>query len=240
VRPREGEPPTLSLVPISGGPQELALPPRMEKPMRLAPGMEEPSARIAEGTIDASPGDVEAILKIAEIVDIRDTGSTLHSQVVADYAVAIGEALGLGTGVLKQLSLAGRAHDIGKVVIPDSVLRKPDRLSGDEWARMQLHPQVGQLVLEGANIGDVGTWVASHHERPDGLGYPHGLTAVEIPLGANILAVADAFEAMTSERPYRAALSRGEAIEELRRSAGAQFDELVVRVLIDLLANDTL
>ena len=123
---------------------------------------------------------------------------------------------------------AGVLHDIGKLGISDAILHKPGQLDADEWAEMQRHPELGARILEHANLRDITGWVLHHHERIDGRGYPHGLAGEAIPVEARILAVADAYEAMTADRPYRAALPLAAARDELRRGAGTQFDRDVV------------
>jgi HD-GYP domain-containing protein (c-di-GMP phosphodiesterase class II) len=119
-------------------------------------------------------------------------------------------------------------HDIGKLGISDAVLLKPGSLERHEWAEIMRHPELGARILEHANLRDVASWVLSHHERLDGSGYPRALAGSAIPLEGRILAVADAYEAMTADRPYRRALTPDEARAELRRGAGTQFDPDVV------------
>jgi HD-GYP domain-containing protein (c-di-GMP phosphodiesterase class II) len=123
-------------------------------------------------------------------------------------------------------------HDIGKLGVADAVLKKPGPLTDDEWAEMRRHPELGARILDHANLRDISAWVLAHHERIDGRGYPHGLAGGEIPLEARILAVADAYEAMTADRAYRAALGHEAAQEELRDGAGTQFDPTVVEAFV--------
>ena len=123
---------------------------------------------------------------------------------------------------------AGILHDIGKLGIADAVLHKPSGLDPREWEEIRRHPEIGSRILEHANLRDIGAWVLAHHERVDGSGYPYGLAADDIPLEARILAVADAHEAMTADRPYRRALSLDVARAQLRAGAGRQFDAGVV------------
>jgi HD-GYP domain-containing protein (c-di-GMP phosphodiesterase class II) len=122
--------------------------------------------------------------------------------------------------------------------VPDSVLSKPGPLTDAEFDQMKKHPEVGAVIVDGANMNDVASWVMAHHERPDGRGYPHGLSDEEIPLEAKILAVADAYEAMTVDRVYRKALPVEDAREELCFCAGTQFDPRVVEVFLIALARD--
>jgi HD-GYP domain-containing protein (c-di-GMP phosphodiesterase class II) len=128
--------------------------------------------------------------------------------------------------------IAGILHDLGRVGIPDDLLAKSGPLSEQEWSWVRSHPEVGARMVETTDHADIRAWILSHHERPDGRGYPAGRPAAEVPLGARILGVADAYEAITSERPYRPALAPADAAEELRRGAGSQFDEDVVEALL--------
>jgi diguanylate cyclase (GGDEF)-like protein len=191
--------------------------------------------------VDGQPADGDAqlhrstVLALAEVVGNRDHGSGEHSQRVGRYAAAIAEAMGLPSDVIDRVRFGGIVHDIGKIGVPEQILRKPGWLTADEWAEIQRHPDIAARILRGANFEDVSGWVHAHHERPDGSGYPRGLEAGEIPLEARILAVADAYEAMRSHRAYRAALDPATARAELKRCAGSQFDERVVATFIGLL-----
>jgi diguanylate cyclase (GGDEF)-like protein/putative nucleotidyltransferase with HDIG domain len=175
------------------------------------------------------------VLTLAEALDIRNTGTARHTQAVARYAELMAQALGLSPANVERVRLAGILHDVGKVGLPDSILRKPGPLSAEEWTEIEKHPEIGARLLSGAAFTDIRSWVLAHHERPDGTGYPHGRSGEQIPVEARILAVADAYEAMTADRPYRSALSEHDARAELRWGAGAQFDELVVSTFIGLL-----
>jgi diguanylate cyclase (GGDEF)-like protein/putative nucleotidyltransferase with HDIG domain len=177
-------------------------------------------------------GNLAAVLALTEVLDIRDAGTAQHSQTVGRYAEAIARALGLTDGLVERIRLAGILHDVGKIAVPDAVLSKPGKLDEAEWAQMRKHPEVGALIVDGAELKDVAAWVLAHHERPDGGGYPRALSGDQIPLEARILAVADSYEAMTCDRVYRRALSTDVAREELRRCAGTQFDERVVEVFL--------
>jgi len=169
------------------------------------------------------------------VIDIRDSGTAAHSETVGRYAGAIARELGLPSDLVERVRFGGIVHDVGKIGIPDSVLRKPGRLSADDWTEMRRHPEIGARVLRGANLDDIGEWVLAHHERPDGRGYPHGLRGNDIPLEARILAVADSYEAMTSDRVYRPALTPEVAREELVSCAGTQFDTRVVEAFLAVL-----
>ena len=131
--------------------------------------------------------------------------------------------------------LAAVLHDVGKVGIPSSIVMKPGPLNGEEWAVMRKHPQIGASMVEGAAQDELAEWVHCHHERPDGSGYPRGLTGDEIPLEARIVAVADAYEAMTHDRVYRPAIGHEAACRELQDGAGTQFDEEIVDAFMRVL-----
>ena len=177
----------------------------------------------------------DTVLALADVIDARDRGTAQHSQTVGRYAAAIARELGLPESVVERVRFSGVVHDVGKIGIPDSILRKPGWLSAEDWIEMRRHPEIGASILAGANMSDVSEWVLSHHERPDGTGYPHGKHGHEIPLEARILAVADAYEAMRSDRVYRSALSEDEARAELLKCSGTQFDQRVVDAFIRVL-----
>jgi diguanylate cyclase (GGDEF)-like protein len=188
----------------------------------------------------ARPGpeaaDPEALVRLAESCDMRDAGTGRHSQLVARYAEAIAARLGLERARVEEIRLAGVVHDIGKLGVAPAILHKPERLTEGEWEEIRRHPGLGERMLEHAGLERISAWVGTHHERIDGGGYPLGLAGPDIPLEARILAVADAFEAMTNARPYRPARRTHEALAELRRCAGTQFDEQVVEALADVVA----
>ena len=178
---------------------------------------------------------LSAVLVLAETIDLRDSGTARHAQAVALHAEAVARQLGLAEPEVERVKLAGLLHDVGKVGVRDAVLNKPGPLTEAEWAEMRTHPELGARILAGAHLEDVAEWVFAHHERLDGNGYPLGLRADEIPLQARILSVVDAYEAMTSQRPYSDPMPREHAEAELLRCAGTQFDPHVVRALIDAL-----
>jgi two-component system, cell cycle response regulator len=159
----------------------------------------------------------------------RERGIHRHASDVATLSVAVAGEIGIGGEDLDDLRFAAELHDIGKLAVPDAVLDKPSPLDENEWALLRQHTLVGQRIL-GANnaLNRIGAIVRHTHERWDGNGYADGLTGEEIPLAARVIAVCDAFSAMTSDRPYRKALGSGEALNELRRCAGTQFDPEIV------------
>jgi putative nucleotidyltransferase with HDIG domain len=180
------------------------------------------------------------VIAIARELDLRDEGTARHCQTVACYAEAIARELALSAQVVESVRLAGLLHDVGKIGIPGSIVAKQGPLDDDEWHEMQNHPRIAAGMLVDAGLEDIREWILAHHERPDGEGYPRGLSDDEIPLGAKILAVADSYEAMTNDRCYRNSIGRECAVAELRRHAGGQFDEVVVEAFIAVLERDQL
>jgi diguanylate cyclase (GGDEF)-like protein len=168
------------------------------------------------------------LLSLAEALDLRDTGTSTHSRTVGRFAAMMAEQLELPPDRVKRVELAGVLHDIGKIGLPDAILQKPGPLGPAEMAQIRTHPEIGSQVLNGRGLEDLSAWVLAHHERPDGKGYPGGLADSQIPLESKILAVADAFEAMTANRIYRAGIDLKAARAELLRCAGTQFDPRVV------------
>jgi diguanylate cyclase (GGDEF)-like protein len=160
------------------------------------------------------------------------------SDMIASLATGIGLEMGLSREEIERIRIAALLHDLGKIAVPDEILDKPATLSDDEWQAIGEHPRVGQVILEQASsLREAIPVVLHHHERYNGGGYPHGLRGNEIPIGARIVAVADAYHAMVHDRPYKAALSHEEALVELRRHAGTQFDPAVVDVFATMYAD---
>ena len=163
-----------------------------------------------------------------------------HLHGVGDLATRVGERLGLSVEELDLLRQAAELHDLGKVAIPDSILSKPDALDPDEWEFVRQHPLVGERIISAAPaLAQVGKLVRASHERFDGAGYPDGKAGEEIPLGARIIAVCDAYDAMIGPRPYRLGMSEEVALTELRRCAGEQFDPAIVDVFCELRAQES-
>ncbi len=177
-----------------------------------------------------------AAASLARAVDTRDVYTGSHSQRVAELAAQVATRLGVEPEQVELTRLAGSLHDLGKLAIPEEILRKPASLSQAERVVVERHPQIGFRLLESLGVDPVAQWVLHHHERWDGTGYPDGLAGEEIPLGARIVFVADAFDAMTSERVYRRPLRHEDALAELERCAGTQFDPAIVRVFVETLA----
>ncbi len=171
---------------------------------------------------------------VVATIDSQDFHSGDHSENVASYSVALGQKLGLDRDHVVRLRRAGLLHDIGKVAVSARILEKPAALDDAEMSQMRLHAPVGGSMLEHAGLGDEAAWVRHHHERVDGSGYPDRLEGDAIPLEARIMFVADAFEAMTSDRPYRRGMPVDAALAELRRHAGTQFEPAIVDAMVEL------
>ncbi|HLH26709.1 MAG TPA: HD domain-containing phosphohydrolase [Chloroflexota bacterium] len=176
---------------------------------------------------------ITTVRVLAAAIETRDAYTGGHVERVAEYSVAIGRELGWDEDQLMTLELGALLHDVGKIGVDDGVLRKPAKLEPDEWAHMQRHPELGAHMLRDVPFLQASlSCVLYHHERFDGAGYPHRLAGTAIPLEARIVSVADTFDAMTSDRPYRKGLPASVALEEIARCAGSQFDPLVVRAFL--------
>ena len=183
--------------------------------------------------LDAS--HLPTLLTLTEALDIRDAGTANHSRTVGRYCALIAEQLGMPPDHVERVEMAGRLHDIGKIGVPNAVLQKPGPLGSREMAQVRTHPEIGAEVLAGKGLEDLRSWVVAHHERPDGKGYPERLTDAEIPVEAKIIAVADAYEAMTADRVYRTGIGSKAARVELLRCAGTQFDPRVIAAFMGVL-----
>lgn len=169
--------------------------------------------------------DAFAVTALIAALNAKDPYTRGHSERVSIYSSLLSEEIGLTEEEVESIGLASQLHDIGKIGIHESILNKPDKLTSDEYEQVKNHVQISRdIVSRIPNLSHIAHVVKHHHERHDGKGYPDGLSGEEIPLGARILAIADAFDAMTSVRPYRQAFKPKEALQEIRKCAGGQFD----------------
>ena len=196
----------------------------------LAPDRPQESAAIAAHSANL----LASLLTMAWFVEARDPYTGGHLWRVSRYARLLAEHTGCSDADAARISLGGFLHDLGKVGVPDAILRKADRLSEDEYAVIKTHPDIGMRMLSGHPLAAlVSDAVLLHHERPDGLGYPRGLRDNAIPEMARIVGICDAFDAMTSHRPYRIGMPRDDAIAIIRQFSGTQFD---ARLAADFIA----
>jgi putative nucleotidyltransferase with HDIG domain len=178
---------------------------------------------------------IAAIRSLATAIDARDPYTRSHSADVTRLAVQLARELGWSGADLEILEFAALLHDVGKIAVPDAILRKIEPLTSDEWNVIRLHPYYSaQIVKPVEPLQRIIPWLYHHQERWDGTGYPDGLKGEAIPLAARIIAVADAFNAMTTDRPYRKARSVAEALEEIDHCAGRQFDPMIAKVFLKM------
>ncbi|HHW03179.1 MAG TPA: HD-GYP domain-containing protein [Thermoanaerobacterales bacterium] len=175
---------------------------------------------------------LETIQALATAIEAKDPYTRGHSERVAMYSSIIAEEMNLPEDFLNTLNFAALLHDIGKIGIPDEILNKPGKLSEEEFDRIRIHPILGANIVEKIDfLAQASSYIRFHHERQNGRGYPEGLKGEDIPLGAAILAVADAFDALTSDRPYRRAWNLDDTLHEIEINSGIQFRPEVVEAL---------
>lgn len=176
----------------------------------------------------------ETIQALASAIEAKDPYTLGHSERVARYCRILASEMKLSAEMINTLHFAALLHDIGKIGIDEAVLNKPQGLTEEEFLKIKTHPDLGATIVEKIDfLADASEFIRSHHERLDGSGYPQGLKGDEISLGARILAVADTFDALTSDRPYRGAWPPDKALEEIQRGKGKFFDPQVVKALTD-------
>lgn len=192
-----------------------------------------------EVNVGAGIQNAQTIAALLAAIEIKDEDTTRHNLRVAELAVAIGREMQLKGRILRVLARSGLLHDIGKVAIPDAVLGKPGPLDDDEWVLVRRHPVVAvDLLSQAAKLRREAEIVHAHHERMDGGGYPRGLSGVQIPLEARIIAVADTYDVLVTDRPYRKAYPQPEAIRILRRESGSHLYRPAVQALLKVLARN--
>jgi len=192
-----------------------------------------PAEAADEDAIERTSPRLASLVSLAEAVD-RRKGSPANSRRVARYAERLARGLNLPEEEVERVRIAALLRDVGEVGVAESILNKPSPLSDEERRELERHPEIGARIVGAAQLGRVGEWILSHHERPDGGGYPRGLSEHQIPLEGRILAVADAYAAMTADRPYRRRFSPKRAKAELQARAGSQFDHDVVAAFLSL------
>ena len=176
----------------------------------------------------------KTIKLIAAALDAKDPYTHGHSMRVTMYSMILAKKLNLDDTMLEEIETAGLLHDIGKIGIPQRILCKPGKLTDEEYEVMKSHPEQGEKMLKDIKkLTLISNWLRTHHEKWDGTGYPNGLKGEEIPLSGRIIALADTYDAMTSDRPYRKALSHEIAIEEIKRCAGTQFDPVLAQLFAE-------
>ena len=168
--------------------------------------------------------------------EIRYMDLSRHGDRVAHYCEITARRLGMSEDDAERVAIAGALHDVGKAEVDETILNKSGTPTPEQWDEIRQHPALGYVTLRAAGLDDIAGWVLCHHERMDGLGYPRGLEPEEIPLAARILSVVDAYDAMVSDRVYRAARPPHEAVDELRACAGTQFDPVVVEAFVAALS----
>ena len=204
---------------------------------QLAASFNRAAAAAMQSNVQLDRASVQFIETMAEILDVRDPYTAGHSNRVRDYAIAIATAMRLPPEEIEVIRIGAQLHDIGKIGIPDAILQKPGYLTPEEYELVKLHPQIGKRILERvAQFEKYLPIVELHHEDQDGGGYPYGLNGHEVPLAVRIVHVADVFDALTTDRSYREAMSARRAHEILELCSGTQFDPEVVRVFSAILA----
>jgi HD-GYP domain-containing protein (c-di-GMP phosphodiesterase class II) len=179
---------------------------------------------------------LEIIESIVRIIDAKNSYTANHSSRVRDYSAIIAKNMKIDIEMLKKIEFAGLMHDIGKIGISENILKRAGKLSNEEKEVMQSHPIIGyNITVPMKFLSDIAPMILYHHERFDGKGYPENLAGEKIPLGARIIAVTDAYDAMISDRPYKKALTTKEAILELKNGSGTQFDSKIVDIFVDIL-----
>lgn len=188
---------------------------------------------VERAAVEHTSPRLASLVSLADAVD-RRKGSPANSRRVAHYAERMARSLNLPEEEVERVRVAALLRDVGEVGVAESILNKPEPLNEEEWRELERHPEIGARIVGAAQLGRVGEWILTHHERPDGRGYPRGLHEHQIPVEGRILAVADAYAAMTADRPFRKPFSPKRARAELQARAGSQFDHDVVECFLSL------
>jgi HD-GYP domain-containing protein (c-di-GMP phosphodiesterase class II) len=204
---------------------------RMETRVESSPGL----MRAKELEEQLSSTRASLVCAFNQLLDLKDLNTGYHSTRLAEWGMRVGQELGMDESSLRDVEVAALLHDIGKIGVPDAILRKPAKLDEGEYALMKKHPEYGWGVVRlFPDFERASYFILHHHESYEGKGYPGGLRKEEIPIGARIVAVIDAFDAMVSSRPYRQGLPFEEAIRRLILASNTQFDPVVVRCFISI------
>jgi len=209
----------------------------VEKLQRQNEALQRANIEVLRVSTDLRESYDDTLEALVNALDARDQETKGHSIRVSHYMMEIAQAMGVrdGTQVWADMQRGSLLHDVGKIGVTDAILRKPAKLTPEEWSKMRLHPEIGYNMLRQVKfLQGAAELILAHHERWDGQGYPRGLREEEIPLGARIFMVVDTFDSMTSDRPYRKALSTQEALDEILRYRGSQFDPTVVEAFLDI------
>jgi HD-GYP domain-containing protein (c-di-GMP phosphodiesterase class II) len=213
--------------------------PRIFEIQELAESFNRASVAIRASRDSLHQAYVEFVGSLASALDARDPYTAGHSRRVSEYSVATAQSMNLSLDELEVIRIGALLHDVGKIGINDQVLQKPGKLDPEEFALIKAHPSIGRRIVEGINGFEAYIPVIElHHENWDGSGYPLGLTGAKTPVAARIVHVTDAYDAMTSNRPYRRCLSHEEAVRRLREGAGTQFDAGIVKQFLSVLSHD--
>ena len=189
--------------------------------------------------VEMKEAHINTVAALTSAIDASDPFTHGHSYRVSRYALRVGHAMGLGERDMEILEYGALLHDIGKIAIQHDILMKNDRLTEQEFLTLKQHPTIGADIVENLKfLKEAAQLVRYHHEQPNGRGYPEGLSGDDIPLGARIILVVDAFDAMTSDRPYRKGLELEKVMEQFERHRGEQFDDEVIRIVLDLIRHD--
>jgi len=210
-----------------------------KKLQKMEPDIASLKDKISKLTTRGNQSVTEAIFAFAKTIELKDRYTGAHVDDTMHYAVMIAEKLGLSEREVELTKYAAALHDLGKIGIPEAILHKTDKLEEEEFNIIKLHPQIGADIIRPIHfLHDIIPAILHHHEHWDGSGYPTGLKKESIPLASRIVAVADAYQAMVSDRPYRKALSEEEAIEELKKSSGIQFDPKIVSIFLNVIRSE--